>query len=71
VLSIGETDSEPKGGADQGRAGVQPERLATEKALGRPVVSSTNFLDAPRRKRRKKLPSPDQSSPIEQAEPDQ
>lgn len=46
-------------------------RFATEKALGRPVVSSTNFLDAPRRERRKQLPSPDQSSLFEQAEPDQ
>jgi hypothetical protein len=46
-------------------------RLATEKTFGRPVVSSTNFLDAPRRKWRKQLPSPEQSSLFEQAEPDQ
>jgi hypothetical protein len=46
-------------------------RLATEKALGGPVVSSTNFLDAPRRKWRKQLPLPEQSSLFEQAEPDQ
>ncbi len=46
-------------------------RLATEKALGRPVVSSTNFLDAFRRKRRKQLPSPEQSTLFEQVEPDQ
>jgi len=45
--------------------------LTSEKALGRPVVSSTNFLDAPRRKWRKQLPSPEQSSLFEQAEPDQ
>lgn len=42
-------------------------RLATEKALGRPVVSSTNFLEAPRRKQ---LPPPEQPPLFEQAEPD-
>lgn len=46
-------------------------RLATEKALGRLVVSSTNFLEAPKRKRRKQLPLPEQSTLFEQAEPDQ
>jgi len=46
-------------------------RLATEKALGRPVVSSTNFLEEPKRKRRKQLPLPEQSTLFEQAEPDQ
>jgi hypothetical protein len=43
-------------------------RLATEKALGRPVVSSASFLEA---SRRKQLLPPEQSSFLEQAEPDQ
>jgi hypothetical protein len=46
-------------------------RLATEKALGRPVVSSANFLEASRRKRGKQLLPGEQSSLFEQVEPDQ
>lgn len=43
-------------------------RLAFEEASGQPVVSSQNFLDQPKRRKKKQLPSPSQQAETKQHE---
>jgi DNA-damage-inducible protein D len=61
---------ELKQDAQQAAKAGEIARAATEKALGRSVVSSTNFLNKPKREQKKQLPQPKQSSGKKQEEPD-